>query len=252
MMRKLVAVLAALSQGVALSTSALAEEQSQTWDQLTRSALSAESEVSQVSWNLLKQDKNIEVEVREGLHSSHRIEALQLIQALHLKNLFPELLKDLETTDDALTWRAAISVADDEKKKILSELVTKKAQQNWTILSNTAKWSILSSAIELKSHISAEMLTEVIVSDDSYEARIQSARLAGELLRSKNDVAYSEALKKAIQGQPYQLRLEAIRQITRQPASIQQGLRDTLKHCAKDNYSEVKEACDEARKGGST
>jgi hypothetical protein len=240
----------ALSQEIVFSASA--EQQADTWDKLTRSALSAETDVSQASWNLLRRDKNIEAEVRDGLHSVHRTEALQLIQAFHLKNLFPELLKDLESTDDALTWRAAISIADGERKKTLSQLVTSKAETSWTYLSNTAKWSLLSSAIELKSHIPAQMLTEVIESDSSYEARIQSARLAGELLRAKSDVAYSEALKKAIQGNPYQLRLEAIRQISRQPASIQEKLRDTLKHCTTDTYNEVQEACNQARKAGAT
>jgi hypothetical protein len=177
---------------------------------------------------------------------------LELVRALHRASFFPEILKDLQADhEDALTWETAISIAGPKEKEQLSRLVSDQIQGHWSVMSGSSKHALLNAASALKTRISAAKLKELL-SDPSYEARIASAHLAGELLRSTGDEAYSDTLLAALQGQPYQLRLETIEQIRNEPALKRAKFRKSLSRCEKDPNSTVRNACKAARKDPSS
>jgi hypothetical protein len=246
---KLLLVCLAISQGIALTS--LADTEHSSWDELARQAFSEDAAVSKQAFESLQKIPNLEKDVRSGIHSKNRIEALELIRAFHLHSLFPEIVSELNAHDDERTWATAVSIANDNDRKELSRIALKKIQNDWRTLPDSGKRAVLAAAFDLKCQVPAKTLTQLL-SDSSYEVRIESAQLAGELLRITGNEQYSETLKKSLQTSPYQLRLEAIGQIKAQPLALKRKLRSSLKTCAKDENLEVQNACASAQMGTSS
>lgn len=212
------------------------------WYELARQGLSEDPAQAARAWSALREDNDLERKVLEGLHSEHRLEALEIIHAFRFTSTFSELFGDLKNgKDDPLAWTTAISIADPQNKSKLGKLLSQKIEHDWEHFSVSTKRGLLAASLELKFPIPPQRIT-AILSDPNYEVRADSARLAGELLRTGNR-SYIEPLKKALKLNPYQLRIEALNQIRKQSTHTRSQFQSDLITCTSDLNSEVQTLC---------
>lgn len=214
----------------------------------------------------LKADKNLESKLREALDNpALNTAALAVITTLKLEPFFKDVLKLLKTQPSWPLIEAAVVLGDSEKahKKELTSVIRDFIEAKWGTLDSAIKPALLRAAQGISLSINPIKLLEII-KEDNYEARIESARLAGELLNENSHenksqstgtsegtsdlynkkADYHAILIAALKASPYQLRLEALTQINQLPPSeLNAQFASALRGCLNDKNDDVKRTC---------
>jgi hypothetical protein len=209
------------------------------WQELSRNLGAEKSAVRQESAKKLAKISGLEKTLAAALTTEERPLAIKAIRGLGLQSLVPQLLETAK--QDSSDWRLIVALNDfapkAKNKSDFTSLYKKIAEDDGA--ETTSRVAALDGIGLLKENLPKDSLRHLLASD-IFELQLSALDLAGSGW-ADGQADYAPLLEKALDSDPYQLRLKALEWIATAPAARQAGFRSQIESLTKDRHAPVRE-----------
>ncbi len=204
--------------------------------------LTGESDyVRTASLRELKKLKSLKSDLREGLQGDHRALALDAIVALQLKEMLPELVQASASDRDGFVHLALYTLSDAESRPKLTTLFIDRLKATGEKkMPAGAKLAALDMLALWQAPLSVQDLIWLL-RDDSHEVRLAALSFARSFLMKGKQRDYQWIVERALQSNPYQLRVRALYVASELPENLRGSLESRLREMQNDSRPEVRE-----------
>jgi hypothetical protein len=189
----------------------------------------------------LKKIKSLKSDLREGLQGDQRALALDAIVALQLKEMLPELVQASATDRDGFVHLALYTLSDAESRpKLTSLFIDRLKATGERKMPAGAKLAALDMLALWQAPLPVQDLMWLL-RDDSHEVRIATLSFARSFLMKGKQRDYQWIVERALQSNPYQLRVRALYVASELPENLRGSLESKIRELQTDSRAEVRE-----------
>ncbi len=185
--------------------------------------------------------------LKKALGSIHHFLALDVIAALELRSLFGHLLQSSENDESGYSYHVINALMGGEDRKIVAKIYLSRLEKSKTTAA--AKMTILDSLGRMRVPIDMPKLYRLL-SDADPEVRSATLYYIRSFVLKSPHHEYLSLLKKPLQDEAFQVRIQDLFLISELSKPVQKRLRHFLKACENDLHLQVKALCLKLSRGG--
>jgi len=187
--------------------------------------------------------------LRASLQGPDKALALDVIAALNLEDLLPDLLLASQTDTDGTTYLAIGALLDDHNARSIADAYVHRLRETTTRpVSMTAQVIMLDTLARLGARMSEPEVLRLLDSP-IFEVRSAALYYARVWMRKARRNDFEGVIRAALHCEPYQLRVQALYTVWDLRDVLGDKTRDLLGQCTGDDSEEVRELCKSIQHG---
>ncbi len=210
------------------------------WPQLAVRLTGEADQVRKKAISELRDLPQLEAVLRKELSGERKFLAIDVISALKLEVLLPDLLKFSEKDESGFFYNAINALMDGENRTELLTLYRARIGNDSTPAA--AKVALLDTLSRLQIPLGAPLLKKLVLQDPSADVRSAALHYVRQFLLKK-DMEFFPLVALALHSDPFQLRIQAMYLISELNPKWRSFVLRELEECMEDDNSEVREAC---------